>query len=102
MKRYRKKADRLWIGLLVGTFMFCAMIVVFFRQNGWTFKDFNNVINFLSTPLGQAGALQLTTLCLLPNAMLAFVFYRFELWDTHKGVMIIALLSFIPLVLLLF
>ena len=33
MKRNRKKLDRLWIGLLAGIVVFCAMVAVFFWQN---------------------------------------------------------------------
>ena len=100
MKRNRKKLDRLWIGLLAGIVVFCAMVAVFFWQNDWGLQDFSKVMNHLNK--WQPSAIQLAMLCLLPNAMFSFLSYRFELWDTYKGFMIVTMVSFVPFVLFLF
>ena len=100
MKKNRKKLDRLWIGLLAGIIMFCAMVMVFFYTNDWELSEFSKVMRHLAKWIPSAT--QLAMLCLLPNSMLAFLSYRFELWDTYKGFMIITLLSFVPFALLLF
>jgi hypothetical protein len=100
MKRNRKKADRLWIGLVGGIIMFIIMVVVFFRSNGWNLQeDFSGVMKYLAKD--SFAALRFAMLCILPNSMLTFLSYRFELWDTYKGFMVITMLSFIPFVLFL-
>jgi len=98
-KKNRKKADRLWIGLLAGVIMFCAMVVVFLFIHGWELKDFSKVMKYLGKD--SYAALRLTVLCILPNSMLTFLSYRLELWDTYRGFMAITLLSFVPFVLFL-
>jgi len=108
-KKNRKKADRLWIGLLAGIIVFCAMIAVFLYNNGWVYNtytnswkwdDFSKVMGYLGK--NSSAALQLAVLCILPNSMLAFLSYRLELWDTYKGFMVVTILSFVPFVLFLF
>ena len=101
MIRQRKRLDRFWIGLLAGILMVCAMVFVFFYQNNWELNQFWGVMRY-TLPAIPAAALQFTMLCLLPNSMLAFLSYRFELWDTYKGIMFVTFLSFVPLILLLF
>lgn len=100
MKKNRKKADRLWIGLLAGVIVFCVMVVVFFHINGWKLDDFSKVMKYLGKD--SFAALRLAVLCILPNSMLAFLSYRFELWDTFRGFMAVTMFSFVPFVLFLF
>ena len=101
MRRQRKKLDRFWIGLLVGIAMLCAMTVVFLLHNQWELNQFWIVMSEVLPKLPGA-ALQYAMICILPNSMLAFVFYRFELWDTHKGVMVVTLFSFAMIIFFLF
>lgn len=100
MRKNRKKLDRLWIGLLAGIIVLCAMVVVFFYSNHWELSEFSKVMKYLGKD--SFAALKLMMLCMLPNSMFAFLSYRFELWDTYKGFMIVTMVSFVPFVLFLF
>ncbi len=100
-KKYRKKADRLWIGIAVGIIVFVCMILLFFHSNKWDIvDDFTKVMKYLVKD--SFALMKLAMLCVLPNSMLTFLSYRLELWDTYKGLMSITMISFIPFILFLF
>ncbi len=100
MKKNRKKADRLWIGLIVGLLTIVLMTVLFFHSNGWELNEFGKVMKYLGKD--SMAMAKYAVLCVMPNLLLVFLSYRLELWDTYKGVMAIILFSLVPIVYFLF
>jgi hypothetical protein len=97
-KKNRPKADRLWIGFLVGLIIpvISACVIFPFYYKG-TLPFWEGMQALFSTKVVMVN---FSVLCLFPNAAAIFAAYKFWLWDTYKGILMMTFLLLIPILVI--
>jgi hypothetical protein len=95
-KKKKKRGDSIWIGILIGVCSPLLTAYMFFSSFYTGEEGFIEGIQAVASlpPLMS----KFMIVCLLPNIILIYSSYKFELWTTYKGIVACTMFYIIPTV----